>query len=386
MRHISWRDVVKMGNRKPSRIPKTLERKLTDLDAHLFLLRMHLDGLQHSHSHLKAIAAELRTLVCLSSGTEGLLHRLVAELGVDDSVQLHVPGNFDLEHPLVKDIEFAYAPLWRAGQGPVEITPDKYSLRTLIKEIDAVLAKGKPLTHEYLIKAVAQQIGTAHEGDEVEPALVQLEGILFNGTGPVTEILSIDSELALEIGERVLEAAERKGIHCRQVHDNDYGNVSIVVRLKAIMPPTTPLRLYRFRSYGPDIVIECILTASGIEFSLIKHGAELSRLYVAFPTIQFPGADFVVVLSYCSKASQVRTITSLGIVETKECDLGWLHAGDLETTVEDNLHGLVELGFKLIFRRLLPTKEVGELQELPPDGYGIWKPTHELEAQGPFPT
>ena len=373
------------GNSKHSRIPKTLERKLADLDAHLFLLRTHLDGLQQSHSHLKAIAAELRTLVCLSSGTEGLLHRLVAELGVDDSVQLHVPGNFDLEHPLVKDMEFGYASLWRAGQGPVEITPDRYSLRILIKEIDAVLAKGKPLTHEYLIKAVAQQIGTAHEGDEVEPALVQLDGILLNGIGPVTEILSIDSELALEVGERVLETAERKGIHSRQVHDHDYGNVSIVIMLKVIRPPTTPLRLYRFRSYGPDTVIECIVTASGIEFPLIKHGVELSRLHVAFPTSQFPGADFVVVLSYCSKASQVRTITSLGVVETKGCDLGWLHAGDLEITVEDDLHGLVELGFMLTFRRLLPTKEVGELQDLPQDGYGIWKPIHELEAQGPFP-
>lgn len=376
-----------MAKRKniPQRIPRTLEQKLFALDAHLFLLRTHLEGLQHSHSHLKAIATELRTLVCLSSGTEGLLHRLIGELSVDGSVQLHVPGNFDLEHPLVKDMEFGFAPLWRAGQGPAEIHPERYSLRILIKKIDAVLVVGKPLTHEYLIKAVAQQMGAAHEGDEVEPALVQLDRILLNGVGPITGVLAIDSELTLEVGERVLEAGESKGIQLRQVHDHDYGNVSIVIRLKVIKQPTTPLLLYRFKSYGPGIVIDCAATSLGVVFTLIKHGAELSRLHVSYPTNQFPGADFVVVISYCSSASRVRTVTSRGVVETKDCDLGWLHASDLKTSIEDGLDGLVELGFMLTFRRLLPTKDVVELQDLPSDGYGIWKPKGELDAQGPFP-
>jgi hypothetical protein len=380
-----WSNIVRKSKNESPRIPKTLERKLSDLDAHLFLLRTHLEGLQQSYSHIKAIAAELRTLVCLSSGTEGLLHRLVTELGVDDSISLHVPGNFDLEHPLVKSMEFGYAPLWPAGHGPVEIAPDKYSLRFLIKEIDAVLVNGKPLTHEYLIKAVAQQIGTAHEADEVEPALVQLDEVLLNGVGPITQILSLDSELALEIGERILEAAEKKGIQCRQIHDHDFGNVSIVIRLKVIEPPTTPLGLYRFRSHGPGVLIECSVTSSGVEFHLIKHGIQLSKLLIPYSIGEFPSGDLVVVLSYCSKAGQVRTITSLGVVETKECKLGWLHAGDLEISVEDNLAGLVELGFMLTYRRLLSSKEVAKLEELPPDGYGIWRPSDELEAAGPFP-
>jgi hypothetical protein len=376
---------VGKGKNEPHRIPKTLERKLTDLDAHLFLLRTHLDGLRQSYSHLKAIAAELRTLVCLSSGTEGLLHRLVTELGVDDSIPLHVPGNFDLEHPLVQSMEFGYAPLWHAGRGPVEIAPDRYSLRILIKEIDAVLVNGKPLTHEYLIKAVAQQIGTAHEGDDVESALVKLDGVLLNGIGPIAQILSIDSELALEIGERILEAAEKNGFQCRQIHDHDLGNVSIVIRLKVIDPPSTPLRLYRFRSHGPDILIECLVTSLGVEFHLIKHGIELSKLLIPYSTSEFPCGDLVVVFSYFSKAAQVRTITSLGVVETKGCPLGWLHAGDIDISVEDNLAGLVELGFMLTYRRLLSSKEVAELQDLPPDGYGIWRASEELEAAGPFP-
>jgi hypothetical protein len=78
---------------KNKRIPKTLSQKLDDLDAHLFIIRDHLSKLNESSSHLKILSAELRTLVCRSSGTEGLLWRLVDELKIDDRIFLHVPGD-----------------------------------------------------------------------------------------------------------------------------------------------------------------------------------------------------------------------------------------------------------------------------------------------------
>jgi hypothetical protein len=65
---------------KTPRIPKTLEQKLADLDAHLFLLREHRSGLRESVAHLKDISAELRALICFSSNREGLLWRLADEL------------------------------------------------------------------------------------------------------------------------------------------------------------------------------------------------------------------------------------------------------------------------------------------------------------------
>lgn len=375
-----------MKNKEKSlRIPKTLEQKLIDLDAHLFLLRTHIEGLQQSDSHLKAIAAELRTLVCLSSGTEGLLHRLVTELAIDDSVLLHVPGNYDLEHPLVKSMLLGYAPLWRAGHGPGEIAPKKFSLRVLIKEIDAVIVNGKPMTHEYLIKAVAQQMGTAHEGDEVEPALVQLDGIVVNDMSPIMQILSFDALLSLEVGERILEAAERRGIQCRQIHDHSFGDVSIVIRLKVLDALSSSFRLYKFRSYGPDSLIECFITPACVKFNLKKQGVDVTKLLVPYSVERFHSNDLVVVFSYCSKTAQARTIMSSGVVETSECKAGWLHASDVEVSMEEDLPGAVELGFLLIYGRLLSSKDVAELHALPWDGYGLWKPSEELEAAGPFP-
>lgn len=370
---------------KSLRIPKTLEHKLMDLDAHLFLLRMHVLGLQQSESHLKAIAAELRTLVCLSSGTEGLLHRLVAELAIEDSVLLHVPGNYDLEHPLVKSMQLGYAPLARAGHGPVEIKPKKFSLRVLIKEIDAVLVNGKPMTHEYLIKAVAQQMGTAHEGDAVEPALVQLNGFVVNDMTPIMQILSLDALLSLEVGERILEEAEQRGIKCRRMHDHSYGDVSIVIRLKVLDALSSRFPFYKFMFYGPGSLIECSITPVCVEFNVKKQGVDIAKLLVPYSVERSHGNDFVVVFSYCSKTAQARTITSFGVFETVECNAGWLHASEVEVSREEDLAEAVELGFLLIYGRLLSSKEVAELRALPWDGYGLWKPSDELETAGPFP-
>ncbi len=55
------------------RIRKSTERKLTDLEAHLYLVRASLQGLGAELARLKSLAFELRTLVCRSSGAEELL-------------------------------------------------------------------------------------------------------------------------------------------------------------------------------------------------------------------------------------------------------------------------------------------------------------------------
>jgi hypothetical protein len=85
---------------KKHKIPKTLEQKLSDLDAHMFLLRENWRGLKENTRYLKTVSAELRALVCYSSDREGLLWRLADELGIDDTISLHVPGKLKRDHPL----------------------------------------------------------------------------------------------------------------------------------------------------------------------------------------------------------------------------------------------------------------------------------------------
>jgi hypothetical protein len=371
---------------KQERIAKTLEQQIEDLDAHMFLLRNHLHKLHESKSHLKVIAAELRTLVCKSSGREGLLWRLTQELGVDDHVDLHLLGKINQDHPLFSGLQFSIVPIRRAGKGDQRIKPGSYSLCEIIEKSEALVAMGKPQTHEYLIKAVAQQMGTAHEDSGLEPALSQLTSIFINGVEPFVEVLAFDAELTLEVGERVLEAAERKNLLSRLLHSNDYGNVSIVVRLQMKKRLAKRVQLFHFYSYISSVTIRGFATPTGIIFEIGKKGIPVTEFLAPYPSESALGEDIIAVFSYCSHDRLVRTITPLGASSPVRCELGWFHAAELYPEEISNYHkDMFEQRFLLTYERLLSTQEVIGICNLPSNGYGLWKSSDEIQAQGPFP-
>jgi hypothetical protein len=373
--------------RKRPRIPKTLEEKLHDLDAHLFLLKGHLHKLRESPSHLKVISAELRTLVCFSSGTEGLLFRLIEELGVDDIIFLHVAGKLKKDHPLARGLQFILIPMQRGGKGDPRLRPHYYSLKDIIKNTEALVADGKPLTHEYLIKAVAQQMGTSHEDEGLEPVLLYLKSIFINGVEPFIPVLALDAELTLEIGERVIETAEKQSIFRRQPHELNHGNVSLVLRLRIKQILAGRISLFRFHSYVSDVDLSVAAGPTGISFALFKHGTEVAELLAKYPANWVPGDDAVFVLSYCSRTRQARTITNGHADEIMDgCDIGWIHAGDL--LLEENHVNHIDFivkHFLLTYEKLLSPQDSKGLHELPPNGYGLWKYSEELEEKGVFP-
>jgi hypothetical protein len=199
-----------------TRQKKSLETKLRDLESELYLVRRDLEGLPKDLAHLKSLSTQLRALLCLSSGTEGLLWRLAEELNVADHVVLHVPGRVNPDHPLIKGKGLIILVVPNQRPGP-HVDPQlppaaTYSFRQVIKEDEAVWASGKSYTHEMLIKVIAQQIGTAHESDDIEIGLATMEAILIQGVQPYVRILILDAELTLEVGDRVLAAAEARGL------------------------------------------------------------------------------------------------------------------------------------------------------------------------------
>jgi len=372
---------------KGIKIPKTIEQKLSDLDAHLFLLRENWQGLKENASYLKDISARLRTLICISSGREGLLWRLADELGVDDKIFLHIPGKLKRGHPLAKGLQFTIVPIHRGGKGDPQLPPAYHSLKYVIKECEAVIVSGKPLTHQYLIKRIAQQMGTAHEDDGLEPALVDLKAICINGVEPFVPVLATDAELTLEIGERVLEHAEKKIGFKRQNYKHNYGNISIVLRLRIKQLLAGRLILLGFRSHVSDVDIVCSAGPEGVTSSFKKHGKLVGELLSPYSKDWKPGNDAVFVFSYCSKTLQARTITNGEAHEIVDSfDLGWLHASDLYLEQKDVEHiDFVDKQFVLTYERLLSSEDSKGFHELPPNGYGLWKFSDEIEEQGVFP-
>ena len=191
------------------RIPKTFTKKLRDLEDHLFLLHEALSMLVSGQTaFFKSLAAELRVLVCFSSRTEGLLWRLVDELNIPNPVHVHLAGNIKRDHPLAKKLNFAFVPVLRAGLGDPRLPPALYSLRNIIKDCEALYISGRGITHEDLIKAVAQQMGSAHEDEGVESYLVELSDVLLSNQQPLVQVLTSDASLVLEVGDRVLNHAQ----------------------------------------------------------------------------------------------------------------------------------------------------------------------------------
>lgn len=372
---------------KNKRIPKPLSQKLNDLDDHLFIVREHLSKLNDSSSHLKVLSAELRTLVCWSSGTEGLLWRLVDELSIDDKLFLHVPGDLIEDHPLAQGLQFLIVRIQRGGKGDPRLPPYYYSLKEIIKEKQALVAGGKPFTHGYLIKAVSQQMGSAHEDEGLEEMLVDLKSIFINGVEPFVSVLATDAKLTLDIGERVLDNSEKTHNYKRRHHKHEYGNFSIVVSLRIIKKILGNITLFVFRSYIGDIVITISAIPTGVEFSIKKHDSIVGVFLAKYPDGFCEGDHIVSIFSYCSRTKQARTIVNglaANLVTTK--DIGWVHVSDFSLDSRNNSHSdFIEQFYMLAYERLLSSKDSSDISELPPNGYGIWKYSDELEEQGAFP-
>ncbi|MFA5147316.1 MAG: hypothetical protein WC515_08070 [Candidatus Omnitrophota bacterium] len=195
---------------KKNRISKTLNRKLKDLEAHLHFLKESLAKLATGdNAYIKSLAAELRVLVCESSRTEGLLWRLIDEMHLSDDVHVHLAGNVDHNHSLSKGLDFLFIPIFRAGYGDPKLPSAQYSLKMIIKECEAIVVAGEGHSHEKLIRNVAEQMGSAHEDDGVEPHLVELEGTVISNQVALDMVLMSEADLVLEIGERVLAMAKQ---------------------------------------------------------------------------------------------------------------------------------------------------------------------------------
>jgi hypothetical protein len=373
---------------KHPKVPKTLERKLLDLDDHLFLLREHLHCLRQGEAHLKALSAELRVLICFSSNTEGLLWRLVDELEVSDKLYLHVAGELKNEHSLARGIHLALMPIQYGGLGHPQLPPNYYSLRDLIKEHEAVFISGKGLTHEYLIKVIAQQMGSAHEDNGIEPTLVELGQIFFNGVEPYVPILAMDAKLTLQVGERVLEEAEEKVGFKRQTRAKDYGNLSIVVRFGLRQTVAGRIPLFRMRSYVSEVEIACLSGPLSLVFEVKKKGNVVKEIYAQYPDEWQFNTDAVFVFSYCSHKRLAHAISNDKSQDDGiECDIGYFHANEIR--LEEVTKGYEEFVYKqfvLSYAQLLSPKDCLGILDLPPDAYGLWKFEDEAQQDEVFPT
>ncbi|WNB75302.1 YecA family protein [Methylomonas koyamae] len=194
--------------KRSDRPKKTLERRLKDLDFHLYSLKESLSKIASGDDeYLKVLAGELRVLVCYSSGTEGLLWRIIDEQQNHDAINVHLAGNLNIDLPVLEDLQAHFKNLVRAEYFCPELAHGYYSLKDIIKNHDAAVVSGKGYTHQDLILDVAQQMGIGHEDDGIEPHLIELSETHVANQSVLFNVLMRDADLVLEVGERVIARA-----------------------------------------------------------------------------------------------------------------------------------------------------------------------------------
>lgn len=375
-----------MGQKQ--RIQKTLLRQLRDLDDHLFLLRESLHGLRQESAYLKSLSAELRVLVCSSFRTEGLLWRLLDKLNVSDSLHLSVPGELDKDHPLARGMIIAFVPLLRGRDAPPGVVADYYPLRRIIKDTEPVYVKLKGLTHEYLIKAVAQQMGSAHEDEGVEPSLATLSELFIGGVEPYVRILAFDAELVLQVGERVLLRAESVHRFKRKQRTAGEGDVTLVVRMGLRETLGARIPVFTFRSDIAESEVTGLAGPQSFVFTVQKSGCQVADIVVPYPEKWELNQDAVFAFSYSSAVRQARAISSdLFRAEPVSCDLGSVDAREIGKPSLDPIgEGFVYIQLLMSYARLLSARDCRELCDLSPSDFGgDWSSAEAPRGAGPFP-
>jgi hypothetical protein len=317
------------------RIEKSTLELLSDLDDHMRLLKLNLTHLKEDSAHIKTIAAELRLLICISCGKEGLLWRMVEKLKVSDIVFLQIAGNINKNHPLAVDLNFVFVPIQRVGYGHPRLPERNLSLKKIIRIHEAVYIDGDGLTHEYLIKAISQQMGSAHEDDSVDIPLDKLKKIFINGIQPYVQTLSFDSELVLQIGERVLNSAEDNSSlkFKRKIRHQDYGDLTIVLRMGYFYKPQNKIMIVSFQSFISEVEFVFSLNNEHIICEVIKSGKENKEIRIKHPSNWLPREDIVITMSYSSRARKINFMLN-GVCQNVEisCDAGWIYAEDIKPT------------------------------------------------------
>jgi hypothetical protein len=372
---------------KSSRVTRTIDELIAALDHHQYLLRDSLYDLREDPAHLKTLATELRTLVCMSSGTEGLLWRVADELNVSDMLELQVAESVNREHPLNQGLDIQQLPMQRPGEGPPAPPAGQVRLRDVIKNCEAIYVSqitDRIFTHELLIGAIAGQMGGAHEAEGLDHSLVKLNNLLLNRRQLYFGVLTFDAELTLQIGERVLDRAEHARGFKRATRPANYGDVTLCLRLARRDWIFGRVPIFTVRSEISESEIKCFVSAQVVIFTLSKRGAIVAEFSLPYPADWETGCDAMFAVCYSSAHRQIRLIVNgEASGPPQRCDFGWLDARELRRPeLHSGFEDLISLRCIPLYSRLLRPAECAELLSISADGRELRAPRI---GTGPFP-
>jgi hypothetical protein len=197
-----------------SRVRKTSNRLLADLESHLKFLHEALVRLPGEPDRYKVLAAGLRVLVCDFGSNRPLLLDLLDAFDLKYSIGPIPDLPFPL--PMVDELDLdsgtdftamSSEQIWAYHRSRAK----SYPLREFVARGLAVFVLGRPYSYTDLIRTIAEQSGLSHEDPTVDSNILELESSVIGGyQGHVAPLLSL-AEHVIAAGVIVINKAARSG-------------------------------------------------------------------------------------------------------------------------------------------------------------------------------
>lgn len=303
------------------RILKTPGEELAALDDHLFLLKSSLTSLHSDDSaYAKLVSTELRALLCLSSGTEGLLWRVTDQLGVSDSIHALFSGVFSDHLGLAGE----YDHLLVSQNIRLPSHARAFGFRDIIKTGEALRYRGVSITYEQYIKILSQQVGAAHEAEAVDPVVIALREYSSRGSLHAYDILAFLAEVTLQLGERALKAAQGAGLYSRCPRPG-FGDISLTLITAPRQIVDNERLSFIFGSHISELYIEFLIDCKCWQINLFRS-PEYSLQQIAGAPVENEN-PLGLTFQYSSNKQLARILRSESeAFKPFELNLGWLDA------------------------------------------------------------
>ena len=199
---------------RKKRIPKTSEQRLLECEEHLYFLWDERQLYQTQPARYKNIASQLRVLVGDQKPARRLLPAMMEQYGFAYDVQ---PPGPPFDKQPINMVGWRDDPIIKALTKEIEAAGDDPQKIETVLEHQAALRRPVPFSeyvekglavyispydysHQDLVLAVAQQIGSGHEDPLVDEPIVQMQSTRIGGQEGHIALLIDFADLVIEVG------------------------------------------------------------------------------------------------------------------------------------------------------------------------------------------
>jgi len=206
-----------------SRIPKSGDRLVADLESQVKFLSEALRTLSAQPDRYKQLAAGLRVLVCEFGSNKPLLLDLMDELRVEYTISplpdlpFPLPMVDELEQKLEADLNsMTPEEIWAYHRSRCR----SYPLREFVARGMAVYVLGHAYSYADLIRTLAEQSGLSHEDWTIDKNIPELESLIIGGYSAHVAPLRVLADHVIDAAVIVVNEAVTRGY---RPHYLEYG-------------------------------------------------------------------------------------------------------------------------------------------------------------------